>query len=189
MTIRTSKVSDATYDAIAKLEEQLRKTVLEIYEKSKGARRFTPLYPWLLVRVLPKLQEVAGNLVLPQTQNKVMYEGIVLATWQAHIRRMWHKPNGLLLDKPSGHGKFVEVEMHSNYSVGDRIIFPHFEGQPYELLTGEDKQYRLVREVVDLDNNPRCGTYGKIDYLGDKDLKGKLDRLFTSSSMITVSGE
>src|SRR6266702_3318365 len=70
---------------VGKLEKQLAKLCDRIYGLSVEGRRLTPLYPYLLTRVLPKEHITPGGLVLPETdQNKILYEGIVIATWQPY---------------------------------------------------------------------------------------------------------
>lgn len=174
-----------TREEVQRLEKRLSKLVLEIYQ-AETSQIITPRYPWVLVRVLPKEGEMVGKIILPETQNKVLYEGIVLAVW----KQFWiHKEKKEYKDEARtqelGYAD-TNVLKRSQYRVGDRILFPHFEGQPVRHL--DEKNYRFVREEVDQKDNPRCGTYGWVQYDGDGKLKDELDRLFAGTQMVTMSG-
>lgn len=98
---------------------------------------FTPAYPGVLVRVLPKEHMSAGGIVLPDTkQNKPIYEGIVLRTYP---------PKRLKLDS----GKWITMD--SGLSLGDHILFAHWSGEPVPWLRDalgakavENEDYRLI---------------------------------------------
>lgn len=161
---------------VEKLEKKLSDVVRQIYEA--GEIRFTPKYPWVLVRVLPKAQESLGGIWLPQNQNKVMYEGIVLATWRPFdAEQKWNEETNA----------YDVVRRFSQLQVGQRIGFPHYEGLPIRHF--DEQKYRLVREEVNLKDNPNCGVLGWVEYDGDRKLKDELDRLLEGASMVTVSGE
>lgn len=141
-------------------EKQLAKLCQELYEE--GEQRFYPMYPWILVRVLPKETKI-GSLWLPDTQqNKPIYEGIVLETWK-------------------------KAGKQSEFKLGDRIGFPSFEGAPTNFL--DDKLYRLVREVVNYKDYPNCGIYGWIEYDGDVRIKEGLHELMKQVASVTFSGK
>lgn len=142
---------------INELEKQLADTCQKIYEL--GEQRFKPLYPWLLVRVLPKEQKV-GTLWLPEKQNKVLYEGIVLETWG------------------ESKGRKSEVKR------GDRVWFPHYEGMPCSYLN--ENHYRLIREYT---TDVNCGTFGKIRYAENNRVAEKLNELFEGMTCVTVTGK
>lgn len=118
-------------------------------------RRITPIYPWVLVRVLPKEQQL-GRIWVPESQNKVIYEGLVLETWQPFWRSFSkdaYDPNEEQLER------FFE----SDLKPGDHVLFPHFEGMPVPYLNEEEKDaYRLVRESNSKDE--KCEIYGKLEY-------------------------
>lgn len=122
-------------------------------------RRITPIYPWVLVRVLPKEQQL-GKIWMPESQNKVMYEGIVLETWQPFLKAVQMKE----VDCPS---RRDYIEVKSELQLGDHVIFPHFEGMPVPYLNEEEKDaYRLVRELArpGSKDDEKCVIYGKLEY-------------------------
>lgn len=137
-------------------EQKLADLCQEIYRDH--ARLFKPFYPWILIRVLPKEQEV-GSILLLESQRRFAYEGIVLSSWE-----------------DPKHG-VSEVE------VGDRILFPHFEGLPLPDL--DEKYYRIVRERVNQKDYPNCGIFGKLSYDGDAELRQRVKELFKDTRMIT----
>lgn len=147
-------------------EQRLAKLCQEIYEE--GEQRITPMYPWVLVRVLPKETKIGSIFTPDKAQNKPIYEGIVLSTWVDHY------------DIES------DILQHSSFDVGDRIAFPSFEGMPVSFL--DDNLYRLVREVVNYKDYPNCGVYGWIDYDGDVNIKHELKKLMDQVSGVTISG-
>lgn len=171
---------------IRKLENRLERLVQEIYE-AETSRVFTPRYPWLLVRVLPKINEKLGRILLPQTQNKIMYEGIVLAVWKPfwiHKEKRFKSADGIM-----GETGWAETRTlrKSEFRVGQRIGFPHFEGLPIRHL--DENNYRIVREEVDLNQNPNCGVFGWVGYDGDGKLQEEMERLLSGVSTVTLSGE
>lgn len=119
-------------------------------------RRITPIYPWVLVRVLPKEQQL-GSIYVPESQNKVIYEGIVLETWQPFLKSVQMREE----DCPPRREYYIEVK--SELHPGDHVLFPHFEGMPVPYLNAEEKDaYRLVRETNSRDE--KCEIYGKLEY-------------------------
>ena len=99
---------------------------------------FQPMYPGVLIRVLPKEHISQGGIWLPDAkqQNKPIYEGIVLRTYN---------PYRLKLDN----GKWVT--MVAGVDPGDHILFPHWSGEPVPWLRGasgptsaEDEEYRII---------------------------------------------
>lgn len=119
-----------------------------------GGVRFQPLKPWILVRVLDKAQKV-GSILLTDKQGRTLYEGFVLRTYPG----------------------CTEIQ------VGERILFPHFEGMPVPDL--DDKYYRIVRHYVNQKDYPQCGVWGKIDYQGDVKLRTRIKELFNGVEMVT----
>ena len=141
----------------------VRRSKDEVFEAAQRAyksfhRRIQPIYPWVLVRVLPKEQQL-GKLWMPESQNKILYEGVVLETWQPFDKLIdVHYVN----DNPL---QSVEERMHieSCLNLGDHVIFPHFEGMPVPYLNEEEKDaYRLIRETNSRDE--KCEIYGKLEY-------------------------
>ena len=99
---------------------------------------FQPMYPGVLIRVLPKEHISQGGIWLPDAkqQNKPIYEGIVLRTYN---------PYRLKLDN----GKWVT--MVAGVDPGDHILFPHWSGEPVPWLRGasgptsaDDEEYRII---------------------------------------------
>lgn len=131
---------------------KLTEYVTELY--STHAQRFIPLYPWVLVRVLPKAQK-KGELWLPDKHNKVLYEGVVLKTWEPFWKnfRTRTESRPANLSKNLG-GTIVEttekVEMRSELKVCDFVMFPHYAGLPVSFL--DAKEYRIVKEDASLDD-------------------------------------
>lgn len=166
---------------IESLEKLLAETCQAIYEAAKPVD-FVPQYPWVLVRVLPKEQE-KNLIILPEAQNKVVYEGIVLTTWKPFRRVFLATQKSTLYPEYRLEGELLK----SNYQLGDRISFMHFEGQPIPWL--DDHHYRIVREDVDQGISPRCGTFGKLHYKQDEGLREALNELFKGTAMVTVSGK
>jgi co-chaperonin GroES (HSP10) len=95
---------------------------------------FVPLYPAILIRVLPKEQVSSGGIIMPETkQNKPLYEGIVLRLYE---------PKRVKVDD-----KWVLVD--AGVEVGDHIVFPHWSGEPVPWLSDENNihgfdEYRLI---------------------------------------------
>jgi len=171
-------------DLIGKLERDLSKTCQRVYELSANGKLLTPLKPYIIVRVLPKEHVTAGGIILPETsQNKPVYEGIVLATWKPYTDYVSEKC-------PCGCGYNMEREIHreSSVSVGERIAFPHFEGLPVGDWL-DDKRYRLVREwEISSNGMPHCNILGKLSYEGDILVQAEIRKLTSKLGSITTSG-
>lgn len=95
---------------------------------------FQPMYPAVVVRVLPK-EHMSGSLWLPDTaQNKPVYEGIVIRSYP---------PKRTKLDS----GKYITLE--SGLEPGDHILFPHWSGEAIPWLPDKDspnsfEEYRAI---------------------------------------------
>lgn len=148
-------------------EKQLIRLAQEIYQK--GERRIKPRPDWILVRVLPKGQRTAGGILLPQTQNKVLYEGIVLETWEPYETEF----SGSL----EGGYSLISVRKESLLKIGDRVLFPHFEGLPVPFL--DEHHYRIIKESV---------VQGTLYYEEDDGMREKLDEIFKGMTCRTLSG-
>lgn len=97
---------------------------------------FQPLYPAVLVRVLPKEHMQGGIWLTDSKQNKPVYEGIVLRTYP---------PKRIKLDSSKW------LTMDSGLSMGDHILFPHWSGEPVPWLRNilasksvEAEEYRVI---------------------------------------------
>lgn len=142
---------------IEEMEMKLADLSARIYEE--GGRKFKPLYPWVLVRLLPKEQKV-GEIWMPEKQEKTLYEGIVLEIYPVTTKLIKNKA----------------ITYECPVLLGDRICFPHFEGLP--IKGWDDKYYRMVRIEADQDLYAKCGVYGVLDYEGDKEFQRELRELF-----------
>lgn len=137
---------------------------------------YTPMYPAVLVRVLPKEHISVGGLWLPDTkQNKPIYEGIVLRVYP---------PKRIQLDS----GKWITMD--SGLAMGDHILFPHWSGEAVPWLrdalgakAGEDEEYRAIpaRGMLSLAGMKESGEpFLKLNYEKesvDVKLKAILDEL------------
>jgi co-chaperonin GroES (HSP10) len=111
-----------------------------------------PLYPAVLVRVLPKETiSRSGLIYLPDEKvNKPIFEGIVLRTWKdktVHVK-----------DKP--------YRMTCPVSAGDHILFPHWSGEAVPMLPDSTnrlsfEEYRLI-PAKDLFSNTGSRDAGEI---------------------------
>lgn len=134
-----------------KLESVIDTLVQERYLISN--RTFRPLFPWVFVRVLPKEQKI-GAIFTPGSQNKVVHEGIVIATWEQK-----------------------DLDTVSQLVAGDHVLFNHFagvnvEGFPYDKVTGSG--YRCVKEcawAIDKEG----GIFAKVEYGVSKSLAKFID--------------
>lgn len=124
----------------------------EIYQ---AHREFTPMYPLVLVLVLRKQQMRKSGIVLADhEQNKPMYEGIVLATWnEKWITVGTERHNGEKLTKT----KLLKSEL----TPGDHVIFHHWAGMPIHGF--DDTRFRVVRER-DWHETQQGGIIGTIEY-------------------------
>jgi hypothetical protein len=128
----------------------------QLYELAQHAylhyeRTVQPLYPWLLLYVLPKEDQVRG-IIRPDVQNKVMYEGIVLSTWRPRLEDVSVRENGTL-----------RIETHirkSQMELGDHILFPHWVGLPCPWLPEE--RFRMIEELKPLD--PKSEPIARLNY-------------------------
>ena len=153
---------------VQEMEQDLAVLCQAIYEY--GTRRFIPMYPWVLVRMLPK-ENKFGSLWTPEKQEKTLYEGIVIEPYPTkHTMSPKGKPLSL----------FCPVER------GQRIVFPHHEGMP--LKDWDDKMYRIVRIEADQDVYPKMGVFGTLTYDGDQELQERLKQVFADARMVSISG-
>lgn len=135
---------DAAY--VEELETKFRETTQALYRAS--GRKIQPLYPWVLVRLLDRQQSYKGVIALPEKQNKVVLEGIVVAIWRPFFKTLrpaiaW-KPRSLGPTTMAKEVMLSHVEMKSDLNPGDRVLFQHWAGQPVHGL--DDQKYRFVRE-------------------------------------------
>src|SRR5580698_1373669 len=158
-------------DKIAKLEKQLAKTCEEIYLLGLRGKRFHALPPKITVRVLPKEHRTESGLYIPgAVSNKPVYEGIVVEVWRPYDEEHKIKVNGKM--------EMVTTHRQCCVKVGDRVLFPHWEGQPMSEYLDE-KYYRII---------PDFCIFGTLDYKGDVKYIKPLKDLMAKFSSVTTSG-
>jgi hypothetical protein len=163
-------------DSIAEKELKIDELCQEIYAQKQHLIR--PLYPWILVRIMPKANRV-GLIFTPEKQNKIFYEGVVLQTWEPFWKPFRSKKND------SGEWIHYQVEMKSQVARGDRVMFMHFEGQPVPFLHDE-LHYRMIHEV---ETHPNGGIWAVLeDAPEDEGLREKLNDIFKGEACLTISG-
>jgi co-chaperonin GroES (HSP10) len=125
-------------------EEQLQKLVKELYDEYD--RVVTPIYPRIFIRVLPK-ETTYGSIVLPDhQQNKVQWEGMVLATYESFWRKLIDSTESRFrrdrIIITTENEKRVLIE--SSVKPGDHILFPYHVGIPDPVF--DAKKYRIISE-------------------------------------------
>jgi len=138
-------------DDVVTLEEKLEEIDRLSQELFREHRLFTPLYPWVFVLVCKKTQQV-GHIILPDKQNKTVWEGIVLATWGQKIFERG------IVNKDGVRQTRCEI-VRSEFGPGQRVVFPHWAGQPVPGFNEE--RFRVVREHGD--DKTQGVIYGWID--------------------------
>ncbi len=131
-------------------------TVKEVVAKEFQERNVEvdPLYPRVLVRVLPKEQTSRGGIVLTDhEQNKPVHEGIVLRVyrpfWQKIRRKMADWEIESSPDVYIGPDREVEkIWKECAVQPGDHVLFPHmaFGITPVWPLDDGKGDFRLVEE-------------------------------------------
>ena len=158
------------------LEKELAQMCEDIYLLNMQGKRIQPLPPKIIVRVLPKEHRTSSGLFLPgNVQSKPVYEGIVLQTWKSYDEeRTVTKSDSL------GNVIVTTTVIHHQCSVniGDRILFPHFEGQPLSDYLDE-KYYRVIKDDV---------VFGVLNYDGDASIVEEMKKLMQKFSSVTTSG-
>jgi co-chaperonin GroES (HSP10) len=168
-------------ETLEEKEKRLDELAQEIYHGHQ--KIIIPVWPWVVVRIMPKEQQF-GSILLPEKQNKLFYEGIVLAVWKPFWR---HYSGSLKFDEEIGSGGRVvnkSILVESAVEIGDRVMFMHFEGQPVPWL--DEKNYRMIHEF---ETHPNGGIWGTIETEQDRGLRDKLDKLFRNHTSVTISGK
>ena len=124
----------------ADYREKIRSTAQEFFESF--CPNIKPLFPWVLVYVLPKEQKV-GELWLPdldgqKKQHKATLEGIVLRIWATSYGV------GLRENKWSEDGVAMSSVLETQLKLGDIVAFPHWAGWPPDPMHAAD--FRMVKE-------------------------------------------
>jgi hypothetical protein len=130
-----------------KQREELRDMVTKLYQEC--GMEVQPLYPKILVRVLPREQKL-GSVWLPDSkQNKPTWEGIVIKTYKPFMRRVYLEDVDWVADNPEPEVKYSQM-VRSDLKPGDHVLFPHIEFGilPVDVLDSGKGDYRLVPEGV-----------------------------------------
>lgn len=155
-------------------EEQLVQLVNELYEEHE--RRFQPMNGWVFIRVLPKEQKIGRIYTPDHQQNKPMYEGIVIQTWKPWTEE---RPIRYKIADDTELVDAVEIIHHKSYvAPGDRVLFPHYEGQPVGQVFDE-RFYRIIPESV---------VQAIVHYDDDKKIRTRLHELMSEVPSVTLSG-
>jgi len=109
---------------------------LALEEYNKLNLNIVPMYPAVLIRLLPKERVSRSGLIYfpDEKVNKPVYEGIVIRSYE---------PKHVLVNK----GRRILVE--SGVKPGDHILFPHWSGETVPWLNDvtlnvDNDEYRLV---------------------------------------------
>lgn len=145
---------------------------------SDAGREFTPKYPWVVVYVIPKEQKTASGIWIPdlagdKKQNKVLYEGIVLQTWEPFMKYIRVKTHPVGSNGDQATESWTDIEMKSELHPGDHVLFPHYEGLP--LPWTNEEEFRIIRESNPKDPEGRCEVFGKLEYELESDEEVILD--------------
>ena len=119
-----------------------------LYEYRQGNVQLTPMYPGILIRLLPK-PAFMGMLYIPEdARNKPMYEAVVIATYAPR--------------EVPFRGSQIRVE--SDLKPGDHIVFPYWSGQPIPGLS--EDEYRVIpdRNLFNQMKNDTGGAVLTVDY-------------------------
>ena len=168
---------DALYQHAQKFFEE---TEVDVY----------PARNWLLVRVLPREMKV-GAIFLPDTQNKVLLEGIVIRAFApywvfAKDARYHHKLRGMWNEREVDDAKPGMVRVISQVGPGDHILFPSHEGLPVGKRLDETK-YRFVEECMvncKLHYHPKGWLAGQLGKFFGVKAKKKIEKLLEEADVI-----
>lgn len=142
------------------ITEKASLAALAIQEFHTRNVNFVPLYPAVLIRVLPKRKVLSTGIILTDAANhKPLYEGIVLRVYAPRTVKVNNK----------------QVLLESDLEVGDHILFPHWSGESVPWLNNQlasnsdrqDDEYRLIpsRGALSLAGNKEVGEpFLKLNY-------------------------
>lgn len=140
-------------------KEKLRELVTKLYQECGST--VEPLYPKILIRVLPKEQK-HGDIWLPdgRNQNKPTWEGLVLKVYKPFYQKIYLTDAHWVKDDPDPTVRYTQ-KVVCVVQPGDHILFPHIEfGQvPVQNLDGGVGEYRMIPEQI---------VIGKVEYLKEK---------------------
>lgn len=157
---------------LQKKYNEVKRLAQELYTEFDG-RRVVPMYPHVLVLVLPKEQQLASGIILPEggrgTHDKPNYEGIVLETWEPRWTQFRET-------KAVEGGRTIrttrEVLLTSKFEPGDHVMFPHWAGHPAGFL--DESAFRMVKEDDFAINQVRGEIFAKIDHDNHSELYQRL---------------
>jgi hypothetical protein len=136
-------------------KEALRQMVTRLYEEQEI--NVEPLFPKVLIRVLPKYQKLRG-LWLPDgiDQNKPTWEGMILKTYKPFYQKIYLSQAHWVADDPDPEVRYTQ-KVESLFQPGDHILFPKiaFGEVPIWPLDEGKGDYRLIPEDIIL---------GKLEY-------------------------
>ncbi|SRR6266403_930096 len=128
-------------------KELLRVLVTRLYQEC--GVEVEPLYPKILIRVLPKEQK-RGSIWLPDgKQNKPEWEGVVLKVYKPFYQKIYLSEARWVADDPDPEARYVQ-KVECVLQPGDHILFPHIEfGEvPVWPLDGGVGTYRMIPENI-----------------------------------------
>lgn len=110
-----------------------------------------PMYPKVLVRVLPREQQTKGGIILPEgaKQNKPVLEGVVLKTYKPFFQKIYLADADWVREDPAPEVKYLQ-KAECCVKPGDHILFPHIEFGIVPVWPLDDGvgDYRMVPEPL-----------------------------------------
>lgn len=125
-----------TMEQISRIKDLVR----EAYEGFGISLR--PRYPHVLIRIIPKEGISQGGILLPDKQNKTVWEGQVLSVYTP----FWKHRMGQVQCPDCSRVMEHQVIICPDVLPGDHILFQHFEGVPVPRYDGGKGDYRLLEE-------------------------------------------
>ena len=124
--------------------EKLGRYVNELYEAA--GQETIPLFPKVLVRVLPREQKVGRIYTPDKKQNKPTWEAVVLRVYEPFFQKIYLSDVNWVKDDPDPKVRYVQ-RVECALKPGDHVLFPHLEYgiTPISLDNGKG-EYRCVPE-------------------------------------------
>lgn len=126
-------------------KERLGRYVNELYEKA--GIETVPVFPKVLIRVLPREQKV-GGIWLPDNnkQNKPTWEGIIIKTYEPRYRKIYLTEADWVKDDPDPEVRYAQ-KFECEFKPGDHVLFPFIDFGITPVTIDEGKgDYRCVPE-------------------------------------------
>jgi hypothetical protein len=125
---------------------RLHQAVHELYERCDVT--VEPLFPKILVRVLPREQKI-GSIWLPdKKQNKPVWEGVVLKVYKPFYQKIYLSEADWVADDPDPEIRYTQ-KVECALQPGDHVLFPHIEFGIVPTPMDEGRgDYRCVPEHV-----------------------------------------